>query len=160
MRGGRRYVHRPRLRRYGAHGAVRRTGMLLPHNGGQCLNICAGRHPLLACALCISLRFSSVLCCAITTWGEHEFLDLLAFCRGARRLQWQSALHDVRIAGKPGPCRITHHFGSQVPGMDMVSYGPTIRGAHSPEERVEIATVAPFWEATLRLLGRLADRRA
>ena len=50
--------------------------------------------------------------------------------------------------------------GAQVPGMDMVSYGPTIRGAHSPEERVEIATVAPFWEATLRLLGRLADRRA
>ncbi|KAK9826187.1 hypothetical protein WJX81_005747 [Elliptochloris bilobata] len=50
-------------------------------------------------------------------------------------------------------------LGAKVPGMDMVSYGPTIRGAHSPEERVEVATVAPFWEATLRLLGRLADRR-
>ncbi len=51
-------------------------------------------------------------------------------------------------------------LGAKVPGMDMVSYGPTIRGAHSPEERVEVATVAPFWEATLRLLGRLAERRA
>ena len=51
-------------------------------------------------------------------------------------------------------------LGAKVPGIDMVSYGPTIRGAHSPEERVEVATVAPFWEATLRLLGRLAERRA
>ena len=41
----------------------------------------------------------------------------------------------------------------KVPGMDAVSYGPTIKGAHSPDERVEIATVAPFWEATLKILG-------
>lgn len=44
----------------------------------------------------------------------------------------------------------------KVPGMDAVSYGPTIKGAHSPDERVEIATVAPFWEATLKILGKLA----
>ena len=69
-------------------------------------------------------------------------------------------LHDVCSERKPGPCAQHAAHGAQVPGMDMVSYGPTIRGAHSPEERVEIATVAPFWEATLRLLGRLADRRA
>ena len=47
----------------------------------------------------------------------------------------------------------------KVPGMDAVSYGPTIKGAHSPDERVEIATVAPFWEATLMILGRLAARQ-
>ena len=47
----------------------------------------------------------------------------------------------------------------KVPGMDAVSYGPTIKGAHSPDERVEIATVAPFWEATLKILGRLAARQ-
>jgi di/tripeptidase len=33
-------------------------------------------------------------------------------------------------------------------------------GAHSPDERVEIATVAPFWEATLKILGRLAQAEA
>lgn len=48
----------------------------------------------------------------------------------------------------------------KVPGMDAVSYGPTIKGAHSPDERVEIATVAPFWEATLKILGRLAQAKA
>lgn len=48
-------------------------------------------------------------------------------------------------------------IGEKVPGIDMVSYGPTIRGAHSPDEKVEIATVGPFWDATLKILGRLAD---
>lgn len=41
--------------------------------------------------------------------------------------------------------------------MDTVSLGPTIRGAHSPDEKVEIATVAPFWTAVLGILARLAD---
>lgn len=47
-------------------------------------------------------------------------------------------------------------LGGQV---DMVSFGPTILGAHSPAERVEVATVAPFWAATRGLLARLAQRR-
>jgi di/tripeptidase len=33
------------------------------------------------------------------------------------------------------------------------------RGAHSPDERVAISTVAPFWEATLKLMEALADKR-
>ena len=28
----------------------------------------------------------------------------------------------------------------------MISFGPTIRGAHTPEEKIEIATVGMFWE--------------
>ncbi|KAG2427342.1 hypothetical protein HXX76_012536 [Chlamydomonas incerta] len=44
-------------------------------------------------------------------------------------------------------------------GLDCVSIGPTIKGAHSPDEAVQVSTVAPFWELTLRLLQRLADVR-
>ncbi|KAK9830529.1 hypothetical protein WJX72_012284 [[Myrmecia] bisecta] len=51
-------------------------------------------------------------------------------------------------------------LGDKIPGIDMVSYGPTIRGAHSPDEKVEIATVEKFWDATLLILQRLADKRA
>jgi dipeptidase D len=29
--------------------------------------------------------------------------------------------------------------------MDMVSFGPTIKGAHSPDERLDIASVDKFW---------------
>ena len=47
-------------------------------------------------------------------------------------------------------------IGEKLPGLDMVSYGPTIKGAHSPQERVQISTVEPFWQATLTILQRLA----
>ena len=50
-------------------------------------------------------------------------------------------------------------IGEKVPGTQSVSYGPTIRGAHSPDEKVQISTVLPFYQATLRVLEVLADRR-
>ncbi|GAB4815754.1 hypothetical protein N2152v2_002800 [Parachlorella kessleri] len=50
-------------------------------------------------------------------------------------------------------------IGEKVPGIDSVSYGPTIRGAHSPDERVQVSTVEPFYQATLRILESLADKR-
>jgi len=31
-------------------------------------------------------------------------------------------------------------------GIDMISFGPTIKGAHTPEERIEIETVQMFWD--------------
>ncbi len=39
--------------------------------------------------------------------------------------------------------------------MDIVSFGPTIRGAHSPRERLEIATVPGFWRLLTTLLERM-----
>ncbi len=46
-------------------------------------------------------------------------------------------------------------IGDKYPDMDMVSYGPTIRGAHSPDERVEIEAVEKFWEMTLEIMKRI-----
>jgi dipeptidase D len=31
-------------------------------------------------------------------------------------------------------------------GIDMISFGPTIKGAHTPEEKLEIRTVQMFWD--------------
>ena len=45
------------------------------------------------------------------------------------------------------------------PDVESVSYGPTIHGAHSPDECVQISTVEPFWNATLRILARLAEKQ-
>lgn len=50
-------------------------------------------------------------------------------------------------------------LGRRVPGIDMVSFGPTIRGAHSPDERVHVPSVARFWEALGASLERLASAR-
>ena len=47
-------------------------------------------------------------------------------------------------------------IGDKYPGMDMISYGPTMRGVHSPTERLEISTVDKFWVLTLDLLEKIA----
>jgi dipeptidase D len=46
-------------------------------------------------------------------------------------------------------------IGETYPEMDMISFGPTIKGAHSPDERLNIQTVSKFWEFTLEILRRL-----
>ncbi len=45
--------------------------------------------------------------------------------------------------------------GAIYPGMDMVSFGPTIKGAHSPDERLDIASTVKFWELTLEILRNI-----
>ena len=50
-------------------------------------------------------------------------------------------------------------IGDKYPGMDMVSYGPTIKGAHSPDERINIETVRKFWEMTLEILKRIPEEK-
>jgi len=49
-------------------------------------------------------------------------------------------------------------IGDKYPGMDMISYGPTMRGVHSPTERLEISTVEKFWVLTLDLLNKIAKQ--
>lgn len=46
-------------------------------------------------------------------------------------------------------------IGDKVPGMDMISFGPNIRGAHTPEEKVEIASVELFYSLLVDLLKEL-----
>jgi len=48
-------------------------------------------------------------------------------------------------------------IGEQYPGIDMISFGPTIKGAHSPDERLEIKTVQKFWDLTLEILKNVAQ---
>jgi len=45
--------------------------------------------------------------------------------------------------------------GEKYPGMDMISYGPTIKGAHSPDERLKIDTALKFWDLTLEILKQI-----
>ncbi len=50
-------------------------------------------------------------------------------------------------------------IGEKLPGCESVSFGPTIQGAHSPDEKVQISTVKPFWDATVKLLEQLSERK-
>ncbi|RKF15759.1 aminoacyl-histidine dipeptidase [Alginatibacterium sediminis] len=46
-------------------------------------------------------------------------------------------------------------FKTAYPDLDMVSFGPTIKFPHSPDEKVEIATVARYWELMKKTLANI-----
>ncbi len=46
-------------------------------------------------------------------------------------------------------------FLEKYPDLEMVSFGPTLRGVHSPAERLEIATVPKFWALLCEVLRRI-----
>ncbi len=46
-------------------------------------------------------------------------------------------------------------FLEKYPNLDMVSFGPTLRGVHSPDERLEISTVAKFWDLLCDMLKKI-----
>lgn len=46
-------------------------------------------------------------------------------------------------------------FLEKYPDLEMVSFGPTLRGVHSPDERLEIATVPKFWALLKEVLKKL-----
>jgi dipeptidase D len=46
-------------------------------------------------------------------------------------------------------------FLEKYPQLDMVSFGPTIRGAHSPDERLNIETTQKFWKHLVDVLESL-----
>ena len=43
-------------------------------------------------------------------------------------------------------------IGERYPGLDMISFGPTIKNPHSPDEKVEIGSVQKFWGFLLEVL--------
>lgn len=49
-------------------------------------------------------------------------------------------------------------LGTNYPNMDMISFGPTIRGAHSPVERVSIKSVQKYWSFVLEILKNIPSK--
>ena len=47
-------------------------------------------------------------------------------------------------------------IGEVFPNMDMISFGPTIEGAHSPDERLSIPATNRFWDLILKTLDNIA----
>ncbi|WGQ08587.1 aminoacyl-histidine dipeptidase [Pedobacter gandavensis] len=50
-------------------------------------------------------------------------------------------------------------LGAHLPGMDMISFGPTIHGAHSPDECVKISSVQKFWGYLLQVLQQIPEKK-
>jgi dipeptidase D len=85
-------------------------------------------------------------------WKPNMDSKALAAVRQVYREQWGKEPHVTAIhAGLE--CGL---LGEKLPGLDMVSFGPQIEGAHSPDERVNVPSVARFWGALRTVLDRLS----
>ena len=49
-------------------------------------------------------------------------------------------------------------IGSAYPGLDMISFGPTIENPHSPDEKCEIASVEKYWSFLLATLKEIPTK--
>lgn len=49
-------------------------------------------------------------------------------------------------------------IGANYPEMEMVSFGPTIRGAHSPDERANIPSAQKFWKFLKQILAEIPKK--
>ena len=89
-------------------------------------------------------------------WKPNMESKALAVVREVYRERWGREPHVTAIhAGLE--CGL---LGEKIPGLDMVSFGPQIEGAHSPDERVNVPSVARFWGALTQVLDRLSAPRA
>lgn len=50
-------------------------------------------------------------------------------------------------------------LGTNYPNMDMISFGPTIQGAHSPDEKANIKSAQKFWKYLLTILENIPTKK-
>lgn len=50
-------------------------------------------------------------------------------------------------------------FSEKYPGLDMISIGPTLRGVHSPDERLLIPTVQMVWDHLIAILKNIPEEK-
>ena len=50
-------------------------------------------------------------------------------------------------------------FSEKYPGLDMISIGPTLRGVHSPDERLLIPTVQMVWDHLIAILKNIPEAK-
>jgi dipeptidase D len=85
-------------------------------------------------------------------WTPDPSSDLLALCQRVYTEQF----------GQPANLQVIHAglecglLAASHPHLDMISFGPDIRGAHAPGERVEIESVARCWLLLKAVLRELA----
>jgi len=82
-------------------------------------------------------------------WAPNPASPLLAVCQAVYRREF-AADSSVQVIHAGLECGI---IGAKYPGLDIVSFGPTIRGAHAPGELVEVASVGRCWHLLKAILA-------
>ena len=82
-------------------------------------------------------------------WRPNPDSPLLALCQSVFRQSFGSE-STIQVIHAGLECGI---IGGKVPDMDMVSFGPTIRGAHAPGEAVQVQSVEQCWQLLTAILA-------
>jgi dipeptidase D len=86
-------------------------------------------------------------------WTPNPVSPLLDLCQQVYRQEF----------GQPASLQVIHAglecglLAASHPQLDMISFGPDIRGAHAPGESVEIESVGRCWQLLKAVLERLAN---
>ncbi|MBX9268469.1 aminoacyl-histidine dipeptidase [Chromobacterium violaceum] len=87
-------------------------------------------------------------------WAPNPQSKLLALFKDVYRREF-GAEAQVQVIHAGLECGI---LGSKYPNLDMVSFGPNIRGAHAPGERVEVESVGKAWQLLQAVLKAIPAR--
>jgi len=82
-------------------------------------------------------------------WAPNPDSPLLALCQAVYRQEF-GAESTVKVIHAGLECGI---IGAKYPGLDIVSFGPTIHGAHAPGESVDILSVDRSWHLLKAILA-------
>jgi len=85
-------------------------------------------------------------------WQPNMQSRLLEICKAAST-ELYGQVPDIKAIHAGLECGI---LGGKYPGMDMISFGPTITGAHSPDERVHIPAVEKFYVLLKKVLDAIS----
>ncbi len=83
-------------------------------------------------------------------WQPDVNSPILAAMKKSYEEQFGTA-PEVKVIHAGLECGI---IGANVPGLDMISFGPTLRSPHSPDERALIPTVQKFWDFLVATLAQ------
>ncbi len=84
-------------------------------------------------------------------WTPNPHSALLALCRDVYAREFRAEAK-VQVIHAGLECGV---IGAKYPDVDTVSFGPTIRGAHAPGERVQIASVEKAWRLLKAILAEI-----
>jgi dipeptidase D len=91
-----------------------------------------------------------------TGWKPDMDSGILRICKQVYKSKF-GVVPEIKAVHAGLECGI---IGGVNPGLDMISMGPTIKGAHSPDERVHIESVRKFWDYVVEILKKIPDSKA
>jgi dipeptidase D len=85
-------------------------------------------------------------------WTPNPNAEIIKIMADLYRELYNGEEPDVNACHAGLECGI---IGAHYPDMEMISFGPNIRGAHSPDEKVQISSVQKYWKFLLKTLEKI-----